>query len=219
MKYFIFSIDDGTVFDKEVLDIFKKYKIKATFNVNSGLFPFIWFNQGIPIERFDLNIKKYLYEGHEIASHSLTHPHLTMCPGEVIAKEVGEDVLNLEKIFNTTIKTFAFPFSDWDERCIEIIKHIHNLKVIRLSDVDTSFKFPKDLYHVKITSMEIYEALVLADEFIKDEEAELFVFVSHGYDFYMNHSYRQLELLCEKITKQKDIEIITMSQLADILQG
>lgn len=219
MKYFIFSIDDGTVFDKEVLDIFKKYKIKATFNVNSGLFPFIWFNQGVPIERFDLNIKKYLYEGHEIASHSLTHPHLTMCPGEVIAKEVGEDVLNLEKIFNTTIKTFAFPFSDWDERCIEIIKHIHNLKVIRLSDVDTSFKFPKDLYHVKITSMEIYEALVLADEFIKDKEAELFVFVSHGYDFYMNHSYRQLELLCEKITKQKDIEIITMSQLADILQG
>ena len=219
MKYFIFSIDDGTVFDKEVLDIFKKYKIKATFHVNSGLFPFICFTQGFPTDRFDLDIKKYLYEGHEIASHSLTHPHLTMCPGEVIAKEVGEDVLNLEKIFNTTIKTFAFPFSDWDERCIEIIKHIHNLKVIRLSDVDTSFKFPKDLYHVKITSMEIYEALVLADEFIKDEEAELFVFVSHGYDFYMNHSYRQLELLCEKITKQKDIEIITMSQLTDILQG
>ncbi len=38
------------------------------------------------------------------------------------------------------------------------------MKVIRLSDVDTSFKFPKDLYHVKITSMEIYEALVLFDE-------------------------------------------------------
>ena len=218
MKYFIFSIDDGTVFDKEVLDIFKKYKIKATFNVNSGLFPFIWFNQGVPIERFDLNIKKYLYEGHEIASHSLTHPHLTMCPGEVIAKEVGEDVLNLEKIFNTTIKTFAFPFADWDERCIEIIKHIHNIKVIRLSDVDTSFKFPKDLYHVKITSMEIYEALVLVDEFIKDKEAELFVFVSHGYDFYMNHSYKELELLCEKVTKQKDIAIITMSELIGIIK-
>ena len=218
MKYFIFSIDDGTVFDKDVLDIFKKYGIKATFNVNSGLFPFIWFNQGIPIERFDLNIKKYLYEGHEIASHSLTHPHLTECPGEVIAKEVGEDVLNLDKIFGTTIKTFAFPFSDWDERCINIIKHIHNLKVIRLSDIDTSFRFPKDLYHVKITSMEIYDALVKFDDFIIDKEAQLFVFVSHGYDFYMTHSYKQLELLCQKVKKEKDIEIITMSELTKIIK-
>ena len=90
--------------------------------------------------------------------------------------------------------------------------------MIRLSDVDTSFKFPKDLYHVKITSMEIYEALVLVDEFIKDKEAELFVFVSHGYDFYMNHSYKQLELLCEKVTKQKDIAIITMSELIGIIK-
>ena len=216
MKYFIFSIDDGTVFDKQVLDIFNKYGIKATFNINSGLASYIWFNEGIPIERHDLNFDKYLYEGHEIASHSLTHPHLTMCPGEVISKEVGEDVLNLEKITGKPITTFAFPFSDWDERCIEIIKHIHNLKVIRLSDIDTSFKFPKDLHHVKITSLEIYDALVLVDQFIKDKEAQLFVFVSHGYDFYMNHSYEQLELLCQKVTKRKDIEIITMSELTKI---
>lgn len=218
MKYFIFSIDDGTVFDKEVLDIFNRYGIKATFNINSGLASYIWFNEGIPIERHDLNFDKYLYEGHEIASHSLTHPHLTMCPGEVIAKEVGEDVLNLERIIGKTVTTFAFPFSDWDERCIDIIKHIHNLKVIRLSDIDTSFKFPKDLHHVKITCMEIYEALVQFDNFKKDKDAELFVFVSHGYDFKMNNSWRQLELLCQRVTSEKDIQVITMGELAKIIK-
>ena len=216
MKYFIFSIDDGTVFDKEVLDIFNKYNIKATFNVNSGLFPFIWFNQGIPLERFDLNNKKYLYEGHEIASHSLTHPHLTECPGHIIAKEVGEDILNLERIFGTTIETFAFPFSDWNEDCVDIVKHIHNIKIIRQSDLDGSFKFPKDLYHVKITCMEIYEALVQFERFKKDKDAQLFVFVSHGYDFKMNNSWKQLELLCQKVTKEKDIAVITMSELTKI---
>ena len=165
-----------------------------------------------------MNFDKYLYEGHEIASHSLTHPHLTMCPGEVIAKEVGEDVLNLERIIGKTITTFAFPFSDWDERCIDIIKHIHNLKVIRLSDIDTSFKFPKDLHHVKITCMEIYEALVQFDNFKKDKDAELFVFVSHGYDFKMNNSWRQLELLCQRVTSEKDIQVITMGELAKIIK-
>ena len=218
MKYFIFSIDDGTVFDKEVIDIFNRYGIKANFNLNSGLGNFVWVNQGIPIKRFNLNKHKSIYKGHEIASHSLTHPHLTMCPGEVIVKEVGEDIVNLERIFKTPVKVFAFPFSDWDERCIDVIKHIHNIEVIRLSDIDTSFKFPKDLYHVKITSMEIYDALVLVDNFIKDKDAELFVFVSHGYDFKMNNSYKQLELLCEKVTKEKDIAIITMSELPNIIK-
>ena len=162
--------------------------------------------------------KEYkIYEGHEVASHSLTHPHLTMCPGHIIAKEVGEDILNLERIFNTSVTTFAFPFSDWSEECVDIIKHIHNIKVIRQSDLDTSFKFPKDLYHVKITCMEIYEALVQFDKFKKDKDAELFVFVSHGYDFYMNHSYKQLELLCKKVKNDKDIEVITMSELTKIM--
>ena len=32
MKYFIFSIDDGTIYDKKVIDIFNKYGIKGTFN-------------------------------------------------------------------------------------------------------------------------------------------------------------------------------------------
>ena len=78
MKYFIFSIDDGTVFDKQVIDIFNRYHIKATFNLNSGLGNFVWENQGIPIKRFDLEKDYQIYEGHEVASHTLTHPHLTM---------------------------------------------------------------------------------------------------------------------------------------------
>ena len=218
MKYFIFSIDDGTVFDKQVIDIFNCYHIKATFNLNSGLGNFVWENQGIPIKRFDLEKDYKIYEGHEVASHTLTHPHLTMCPGHIIAKEVGEDILNLERIFHTPVTTFAFPFSDWDENCVDIIKHIHNIKVIRQSDLDDSFKFPKDLYHVKITCMEIYEALVQFDRFKKDKDAELFVFVSHGYDFKMNNSWKQLELLCQRVTKEKDIQVITMSELTKIKQ-
>ena len=51
MKYFIFSIDDGTIYDKKVIEIFNRYGIKGTFNLNSGLDGFIWYLNGRPIER------------------------------------------------------------------------------------------------------------------------------------------------------------------------
>lgn len=212
MKYFIFSIDDGTIYDRKVIDIFNKYHIKATFNLNSGLGNFVWYLGDKPIERFDLSKESHLYDGHEVASHSLTHPHMTMCPSEEIVRQVGEDIVNLENIFKREVHTFAFPFHDMDERCIEIIKHLHNIKVIRISEIDQSFKMP-DIYHVKITSLDVNEAVNLIDDFIKDENAELFVFVSHAYDFEVNNTYDKLEELCQKVIAQKDIKIITMGEL------
>ena len=217
MKYFIFSIDDGTVYDRKVIEIFNRYHIKGTFNLNSGLNDFVWYLNDMPIVRLNLRDNADLYKGHEVASHSLTHPHLTMCPGEIIVKEVGEDITNLRDIFNRDITTFAFPFEDSDERCVDIIKHLHNIKCIRHSQIDQSFKFPEDLYHIKITSLDIIEAVELVDKFIENEEAELFVFVSHAYDFEVNQTYDKLEELCQKVTSNDDIKVITMSELARVI--
>ncbi len=217
MKYFIFSIDDGTVYDQKVIEIFNRYHIKGTFNLNSGLNDFVWYLNDMPIVRLNLRDNADLYKGHEVASHSLTHPHLTMCPGEIIVKEVGEDITNLRDRFNRDITTFAFPFEDSDERCVDIIKHLHNIKCIRHSQIDQSFKFPEDLYHIKITSLDVNEAVELVDKFIENEEAELFVFVSHAYDFEVNQTYDKLEELCQKVTSNDDIKVITMSELARVI--
>lgn len=217
MKYFIFSIDDGTIYDKKVVDIFNRFGVKGTFNLNSGLDDFVWYKDESPIRRLVLKDNVHLYDGHEIASHSLTHPHLTMCPGEEIVRQVGEDITNLKAIFNRDVYSFAFPFEDSDERCVDIIKHLHNIKCIRHSQIDQSFKYPKDLYHIKITSLDVNEAVALVDNFIENEEAELFVFVSHAYDFEVNQTYDKLEELCQKVTSNNDIKVITMSELARVI--
>ena len=217
MKYFIFSIDDGTIYDKKVIDIFNKYHIRATFNLNSGLDDFVWYLGEKPIERLKLPECVDLYYNHEIASHSLTHPHMTWCPDEIIYKEVNEDIINLERIFHKEISTFAFPFEDSDDRCINIIKNIRDIKIIRLSDIDRSFQLPSDRHHVKITSLDVNDALEILGEFEKNEDAKLFVFVSHAYDFEVNNTYEKLEELCEKVSSNKGIEIITMGELLSII--
>ena len=38
MKAITFSFDDGIQQDKRLIEIFDRYSLKATFNINSGLF-------------------------------------------------------------------------------------------------------------------------------------------------------------------------------------
>ena len=217
MKYFVFTIDDGTIFDEKVIDIFNSFNIKATFNLNSGLQDFVWYKEDKPVRRLRLDEYKHLYDKQEIASHSLTHPHLTMMSDEDIKREVVEDINNLENIFHRKIKSFSIPFSDFDERVINIIKDNSDIKVIILPEIDRSFRLPKDPYHTKITTFNIDEALSLFDEFMKDDNAELFVFICHAYDFEYDWGYDKLKTLCQRVTSENGVSIIPVSEIAKLM--
>lgn len=219
MKYFVFSIDDGTIYDQIVANIFDEFGIHATFNLNSGLQNFVWYKNDRPVERLNLTNYKDIYALHEVSSHSLSHFHLTECPDDVISREVNEDIYNLEEIFQRKVTTFAFPFQDFDDRCINVIRQNPNITAIRVSELDRSFKMPVDQFHIKITSWNIDEALGLVNNFIQDENAELFVFVGHAYDFEFDSSYEKLIQLCQIVTSNNDIKCITMNELSQIIEN
>ena len=65
-KVLTLSYDDGKLEDKRLVDIFNKNGIRATFNVNSGL-------TDMPI-RLPASEWNDLYDNHEIALHTCTHP-------------------------------------------------------------------------------------------------------------------------------------------------
>ena len=209
VKYFILSIDDGTIYDEKVIAILNRHHIKGTFNLNSGLDDFVWYDEGRPVRRNSLPNSIGLYQNHEVASHSLTHPHLTSCHDDHIGYEVGVDKENLERIFHRPVTSFAFPFEDFDERSINRIKAIDGFSAIRVSAIDPSFRFPVDPFHIQITSLDIRDALNKFPEFLEDEGAELFVFVSHGYDFEFNNTYDLLEELCNQVEGSDVISIFT----------
>ena len=216
MKYFILSIDDGTIYDEKVIEILNRHHIKGTFNLNSGLEDFVWYNEGRPVRRNTLSACIDLYKGHEIASHSLTHPHLTECSDDHIGYEVGVDKENLERIFGKPITSFAFPFEDADDRCINRIKAIGGFTAIRISEIDPSFRFPIDPFHIKITSLNVREAVELFPRFTKDDSAQLFTFVSHAYDFEFDNTYDALECLCE-LVEHSDVQSIFTNELPSIM--
>lgn len=216
MKFFILSIDDGTIYDEKVIEILNRYHIKGTFNLNSGLDDFVWYCDGEPVRRLRLPEHVDLYRGHEVASHSLTHPHFTTLDNDGVGYEAGVDKENLERVFGRPVTSFAFPFEDSDERCIERVRSI-GFSAIRVSEIDPSFRFPIDPFHIKITSLDVREAVDLFDLFLLDENADLFTFVSHAYDFEFDGTYRLLDKLCAKVEESEAVSIFT-SELPGVMR-
>lgn len=97
------TFDDGPSEDTEkVLDILKKFNIKATF--------FIWAKQ---IKGREKIIKRILKEGHEIGNHTFSHKHLHFKSYNFVKRDILACDLELQ---NLGIKTtlFRFPGFKWD---------------------------------------------------------------------------------------------------------
>ena len=221
-KYFIFSLDDGTVFDREVIELFNEFEIRGTFNLNSNLPNYSWWNDDKEIHRDNLMNIYHLYDGHEVASHTLTHPNLLKCDKDEIIRQVEGDLRYLRWIFNDkSISSFAIPFSDFNEKVINIIKKNTSATNIRLPVCDESFNYPEDLYHIKPTTISLKRATYLLDKFIKCRKKEaLFIYAGHSYDFFMDDdSFAKFREFVRKVATNEKIEVITMKDFEKIFNG
>lgn len=114
-----FSIDDG--FWKSALtflSLFDRYGYKATFNlVTSWITPkqsdiSDEYNQGTSHGTWT-NWKKVLDRGHEIGSHSMTHPHLPQLSPNDLKRELLYSKRRITKQLQLWgSKTFALPYND-----------------------------------------------------------------------------------------------------------
>lgn len=64
-------------------------------------------------------INELLYDGHDIGSHSLSHPLFTNMNCEQVCHEIDESCKLLSKQFNRNISLFAYPFGRRPEKVCE----------------------------------------------------------------------------------------------------
>lgn len=66
-------------------------------------------------------ITEWLEAGHEIGSHTLTHPHLTSLPLAEARREIFESKDRLENLFGRPILHFCYPYGDWNEATRDLV--------------------------------------------------------------------------------------------------
>ena len=217
-KAITFSYDDGVTQDIRLIEIFNKYGIKGTFNLNSELLgkPNALIRDGVKVSHNKVKPEdvKHIYSGHEVAVHTLTHPSLPKSDEAEVIRQVEQDRLNLSELCGYEVFGMAYPGAGLplsDDRTAEIIKNKTNVKYARVVDVTKSFDPYPDLYQYKGTvyhHRDFDEMFELGRKFIELEcdTPKTFYIWGHAYEFdIFPERWEKMEEFCRMMSGHGDI--------------
>ena len=215
MKAVTFSYDDGVVQDTRLINLLNKYNLKCTFNLNSELLGnggFLFREHPVCHYKIKPEDVKYVYDGHEVAVHTLTHPQLPAESEDEIIRQVEQDRLNLSELVGYEVVGMAYPGGgvNNDDRVAEVIKNHTGVKYARTISSTYSFvpqenlyRFNPTIYHLEFDKMQ-----QLAEDFVhaKPEQKQIFYIWGHSYEMDLQSDYwLKLERLFETLSNRDDI--------------
>lgn len=222
-KALTLSYDDGVTQDKRLISIFNKYALKATFNLNSGIQNEnnFWVNKGKIIKRMNIDEIQDVYKGHEIAVHSLSHPHLEDLPKEMLITEIFDDRKNLEKIFGYPVRGMAYPYGTYNEKVLNVIR-ASGIEYSRTVKQHEKFNLPEDFLEWHPTCHHKNPKLMgITKNFIETEfksMALLYVW-GHSYEFDVDENWELIEEFCETVSNNDSIWYATNIEIIDYLKA
>lgn len=217
-KAVTFSFDDGVTQDKRLIEIFDRYGLKCTFNLNSGLLgrkntlqfksATVVHNKVLPEE------VREVYKNHEVAVHTITHPNLTQIAddGEVI-RQVEDDRKALSALVGYEVVGMAYPCGgvNNDDRVAKLIAENTGVKYARTITSSFSFDLQQNLYRfnptVYLHGDGIARATELAKEFLamETDKPKIFYIWSHAYEFDIRNTWGEVEEFCRLISGHDDV--------------
>lgn len=223
MKAVTFSYDDGVTQDIRLIEILNKYGLKATFNLNSELLGVeaALVREGVTVDHNKVQAKdvRSIYDGHEIAAHTLTHPTLTRIDDAEVIRQVEQDRLALSELVGYEVRGFAYPGGgvNYDGRISDIIQKNTGVRYCRTTVSTHSFDLQSNLYEFKPTvyhHMEFDKAFELAQKFISVEAdtPQLLYIWGHSYELDIRDEWGRFEELCKMISGHKDVYYGTNSE-------
>lgn len=208
-KALIMSYDDGPIEDIKLARLFDEYNITGTFNLNSG---YLDSTRGWPqkdgstvYQQYMPKDSMYVYKNHEIASHATYHKNFFTIPDDEVLEDVQSDMVNLEKLTHSKIKSMAYPFGNSDPHIAQLISHtgLTNARTIR----DTyKFNLPDSFFLWNPTCHDS-KALSLSDSYLSLSSNKLSVFYVWGHAWELRDKKRwdDMNTFCKRISNQKDI--------------
>lgn len=239
-KYVTLSFDDGLEQDKRIIEILKKYGLKATFNLNSGLLgqkgrigrmgDFGMFDlpdkdglvakllKAAPAYRIPEDEIAQVYDGFEIAAHGYRHDDLKNVHGPELDSAVGKDITQLQHITRQEIKGYVYAKGSYTEEAEKYLRE-HDVLYGRLAKTNGSFEFPQNPLCFAPSAWLIEKQVPeLVKKFQQAEATDqdlMLSFWGHGYEFDFgteNCNWVRFEKLCEQLVKLENVVFCTNAE-------
>lgn len=222
-KAFNITYDDGVIQDIRFVLLMNKYGLKGTFNLNSQLMEreLEWEHEsGLRIKRLSKEAARWLYEGHEVASHSLTHPDMRWLSEEQIMYELGHDKWLLSQYFRREIGGFALPFDYYSDTVAACAERL-GFEYSRCSEETYSYAPPEDYYHWAAGTYHVQPGFLPFVEgfFDTEEELALCQIVGHSYDLDTMDMWELMESILRRVAEDGDIASMTNLELVRYLRA
>lgn len=225
-KVLTLSYDDGVVQDIRMMKILDQFGIKATFNINSGLY----LPEDAVRERFYGRLKRseaiqlYKNSGHEVAVHAFSHPFLEKQKTDEILTEILEDRKCIEEHYGTLARGMAYPYGTYSVEVEECLKKC-GICYSRTIKSTENFKLPENwlelhptCHHNNPKLMELAEAFVTHDRpYLSDNW--LFYLWGHSYEFDNNDNWDVIEKFAEYMGGREDIWYATNIEIYDYIKA
>ena len=215
-KAVTFSYDDGVTQDIRLVELLNKYGLKCTFNLNSELLAKkgILLRNGLRIAHYKVHPEdvRDIYEGHEVAGHTLTHPSLPRCEEPEVIRQVEEDRLRLSELVGYEVVGMAYPGGgvNNDDRVAEIIRRSTGIRYSRTTTSNGSFEPQENLFRFNPTAyhLDFEEMMRLGQAFaeLRTDTPKIFYIWGHSYEMdYAPDYWIKLEAFFELISGREDI--------------
>jgi hypothetical protein len=175
---------------------------------------------GMEVRRLPKTAVKALYEGHEVASHTLTHPYMSSLSPEETLRQMKEDKARLEELFGREVAGFAVPFRHYSDLIAEYAKQC-GFEYARTSEFTHSYTPCRDYYYWKTGFYHIEPGLAdYAAGFLNsNEELALCQLVGHSYDLDAENLWGILELICAAVAPLQEVWKCTNLELVRYLKA
>lgn len=210
-KAFTLSYDDGVEQDVKFIQMCDEYGLKATFNLNSGIYApeGTVYPKGRIHRRLTGSAVSEVYgkNGHEVATHAYTHPWLEKLSPANVVYEIVKDRETLEKQFGRVVNGHAYPYGTYSDTVVQCLKDC-GIVYARTTKATHSFDIPTDWLRLHPTCHH-NDAMVmeLLNKFVdmKTESPRLFYLWGHTYEFEDKNNWEHFEDICKLIANRDDI--------------
>ena len=221
-KALTLSYDDGVEQDVQLMELLERYRVKCTFNLNSGCYPpeGTVYPAGTIHRRMPESAVSRLYRSPlaEVAGHSSTHPLLDQLAPSQAMKEIVDDRIRLEEQFGKLVRGFAYPYGTYSDVVVELLRAA-GIVYARTVESHHSFKLPQDWLRLGATCHHDDPMLMkLAGEFVSqtpERDSWLFYLWGHSYEFEQHGNWDVIENFLKTVSGREGVWYATNLEVYD----
>lgn len=213
-----FSYDDGQMYDRQLVDIFNRYGMKATFHLNSSRL-----GTGNEREQFvGREEVRTLYEGHEVACHGVEHRNVAVLTKQQLLQELYDDRKDLESLTGGLVQGWSYAYGTYCPEAEDVAACV-GLKYSRTVNSTHGFGIPTNFlewhptcHHGDPKLMELGRDLLNSPDW---REIPLMYVWGHSYEFGRGNNWEIMEEFCKSMQGHEEVWYATNLEICDYVNS